>query len=54
MDVGNHPLFPKLEDGSRDIDRSITHVRNLEAIYASATLTVHLVFRSTHGRTSRS
>lgn len=24
---GNHPLFPKLEDGSRDIDHSTTHVQ---------------------------
>jgi glycerol 2-dehydrogenase (NADP+) len=23
---GNHPLFPKLEDGSRDIDHSTNHV----------------------------
>ncbi|KAL5373539.1 hypothetical protein PMIN06_009019 [Paraphaeosphaeria minitans] len=35
---GNHPLFPKLEDGSRDIDHSITHIdawKNLEAYYKS-------------------
>lgn len=33
--LGNHPLFPKLEDGSRDIDRSITHIdtwKNLEKL----------------------
>ena len=32
---GNHPLFPKLEDGSRDIDKSITHIdtwKNLEKL----------------------
>ncbi|KAF2024426.1 Aldo/keto reductase [Setomelanomma holmii] len=32
---GNHPLFPKLEDGSRDIDHSITHIQtwqNLEKL----------------------
>ncbi|KAH7117079.1 NADP-dependent oxidoreductase domain-containing protein [Dendryphion nanum] len=32
---GNHPLFPKLEDGSRDIDHSITHIqtwKNLEKL----------------------
>ncbi|KAF2689701.1 Aldo/keto reductase [Lentithecium fluviatile CBS 122367] len=32
---GNHPLFPKLEDGSRDIDHSTTHVqtwKNLEKL----------------------
>lgn len=32
---GNHPLFPKLEDGSRDLDRSITHIdtwKNLEKL----------------------
>jgi len=31
--AGNHPLFPKLENGDRDIDRSITHIdtwKNLE------------------------
>jgi glycerol 2-dehydrogenase (NADP+) len=35
---GNHPLFPKLEDGSRDIDRSITHLdtwKNLENLIKS-------------------
>lgn len=26
MGTGNHPLFPKLEDGSRDIDHSINHI----------------------------
>ncbi|KAF2994952.1 hypothetical protein E8E13_002532 [Curvularia kusanoi] len=33
---GNHPLFPKLEDGSRDLDRSISHIdtwKNMEAVY---------------------
>lgn len=33
---GNHPLFPKLEDGSRDLDRSISHIdtwKNLEKLY---------------------
>jgi glycerol 2-dehydrogenase (NADP+) len=33
--TGNHPLFPKLEDGSRDLDRSITHIdtwKNLEKL----------------------
>ena len=32
---GNHPLFPKHDDGSRDIDHSITHVQtwqNLEKL----------------------
>ncbi|KAF2016891.1 Aldo/keto reductase [Aaosphaeria arxii CBS 175.79] len=32
---GNHPLFPKHEDGSRDIDLSITHIdtwKGLEAL----------------------
>lgn len=24
-EIGSHPLFPMLEDGSRDIDRSMTH-----------------------------
>lgn len=36
--AGNHPLFPKHEDGSRDIDRSITHQdtwRNLEKLIQS-------------------
>lgn len=36
LSKGNHPLFPKLEDGSRDIDHSITHIdtwKNLEALY---------------------
>ncbi|KAJ4355894.1 uncharacterized protein N0V89_003919 [Didymosphaeria variabile] len=35
---GNHPLFPKLEDGSRDIDHSITHIdtwKNLESLIKS-------------------
>ncbi|KAF1852192.1 Aldo/keto reductase [Cucurbitaria berberidis CBS 394.84] len=35
---GNHPLFPKLEDGSRDIDHSITHIdtwKNLENLIQS-------------------
>ncbi|KAJ4297652.1 hypothetical protein N0V90_005546 [Kalmusia sp. IMI 367209] len=35
---GNHPLFPKLEDGSRDIDRGITHIdtwKNLEKLIQS-------------------
>ncbi|USP81025.1 aldehyde reductase 1 [Curvularia clavata] len=35
---GNHPLFPKHEDGSRDIDRSITHQdtwKNLEKLIQS-------------------
>ena len=33
--TGNHPLFPKHEDGSRDIDSSITHQdtwKNLEKL----------------------
>jgi glycerol 2-dehydrogenase (NADP+) len=35
---GNHPLFPKLEDGSRDLDRSITHIdtwKNMESLIQS-------------------
>jgi glycerol 2-dehydrogenase (NADP+) len=35
---GNHPLFPKLEDGSRDIDHSITHIQtwqNMEKLIQS-------------------
>jgi glycerol 2-dehydrogenase (NADP+) len=37
-DTGNHPLFPKHEDGSRDIDTSITHQdtwKNLEKLIQS-------------------
>ncbi|KAF2201948.1 Aldo/keto reductase [Delitschia confertaspora ATCC 74209] len=36
---GNHPLFPKLPDGSRDIDHSLTHIQtwqNLEALASSS------------------
>jgi glycerol 2-dehydrogenase (NADP+) len=36
--AGNHPLFPKHEDGSRDIDTSITHQdtwKNLEKLIQS-------------------
>jgi glycerol 2-dehydrogenase (NADP+) len=36
--VGNHPLFPKLPDGSRDIDHSLTHITtwtNLESLVKS-------------------
>jgi hypothetical protein len=36
--TGNHPLFPKHEDGSRDIDTSITHQdtwKNLENLIKS-------------------
>lgn len=32
---GNHPLFPKLEDGSRDLDREWSHVdtwKNMEKL----------------------
>lgn len=32
---GNHPLFPKLEDGSRDLDREWSHIdtwKNLEKL----------------------
>ncbi|KAF2711969.1 Aldo/keto reductase [Pleomassaria siparia CBS 279.74] len=32
---GNHPLFPKHDDGSRDLDNSLTHIqawRNLETL----------------------
>jgi len=35
---GNHPLFPKHPDGSRDIDTSITHIdtwKNLETLVKS-------------------
>lgn len=35
---GNHPLFPKHPDGSRDIDRSLTHIQtwqNLESLIKS-------------------
>jgi glycerol 2-dehydrogenase (NADP+) len=33
--IGNHPLFPKLPDGSRDIDHSTSHIqtwKNLESL----------------------
>jgi glycerol 2-dehydrogenase (NADP+) len=36
--TGNHPLFPKLADGARDIDHSITHIQtwqNLEKLIQS-------------------
>lgn len=39
IETGNHPLFPKHEDGSRDIDTSITHVdtwKNLEKLIKSS------------------
>lgn len=30
--AGNHPLFPKLEDGSRDIDHSTNHIQTWKSL----------------------